>query len=190
VTQLGAFTGIFRDALAHLSPTNVASPGYVRYNIPRVPLDASDVGVLSTGVMTSTPIFLSAGETVTNLTFRSGATGAGTPTNWWFSLYDTSATPALLQQTADQTSTAWAANTTKTLALASPVVITKSGFYWAGINVTATTPPTLVGARFFPGLVTGERVLAQTSGSSLTATAPATIASPTALSLVPVVAAT
>jgi uncharacterized membrane protein len=190
VTQLGAFTGVFRDALAHLAPTNVASPGYVRYNIPRVPLDAADVGVLTTQVMTSVPIFLGAGETVTNLTFTSGATAAGTPTNWWFALYYTQATPALLQQTADQTSGAWAANTTKTVALAAPVSITKSGFYWAAVMVKATTPPTLIGARFAPALVTGERVLAQTSGSALAATAPATIATPTALTMAPLAAAT
>ena len=190
MSQLGAFTGIPRDALAHLSPTAVASPGYVRYNIPRVPLDGTDVGVLTTQVMTSVPIFLGAGETVTNLTFTSGATAAGTPTNWWFALYDTSATPALLQQTADQTTTAWAANTTKTLALAAPVTITKSGFYWAAIMVKATTVPTLIGARFGPALATGERVLAQTSGSALVATAPATIATPTALTLAPLAAAT
>jgi hypothetical protein len=76
------------------------------------------------------------------------------------------------------------------VALAAPVVITKSGFYWAAVMVKATTPPTLIGARFGPALVTGERVLAQTSGAALAATAPATIATPTALTLAPLAAAT
>jgi hypothetical protein len=53
--------------------------------------------------MTSVAIPLEVGDVVTNLTFLSGATAAGTPTNYWFALYDTSATPALIAQSADQT---------------------------------------------------------------------------------------
>ena len=56
----------------------------------------------------------------TNYDVYFGGTAANTPTNWWFALYDDSATPALLRQTADQTSTAWAANTAKTVAADSP----------------------------------------------------------------------
>lgn len=186
MTLLGAFPGNPRDALAHLG----GATAFVRYNMPRAPLDASDVGVLTTAVMTSTPIFLSAGEAVTNLTFRSGATAAVTPTNWWFALYDTATTPALIAQTADQTTTAWAANTTKTLALTAAYTVTKSGYYWASLMVAAATPPTLVGARYFPAMVAGERSLGQTSGSALAATAPATIATPTAVQFAPFVAAT
>lgn len=196
MTQLGGFTGVFRDALAHLSPTNVASPGYVRYNIPRVPLDASDVGVLTTQVMTSVPIFLGAGETVTNLTFTSGATAAGTPTNWWFALYDTSATPALLAQTADQTTGAFAASTTFTKALSAAQQISVSGIYYAAFCMTvSTTMPTLSGTvlphlDLSTGLLTTEKFLSASSGSALGATAPATIASVTKLVGVPYVVVT
>jgi hypothetical protein len=42
-----------------------------------------------------------------------------------------STTPALLAQTADQTSTAWAANTAKTVALATAQRVTSSGVYYA-----------------------------------------------------------
>jgi hypothetical protein len=108
------------------SPTlNAADPSspdtFYRRNLPRVGLydSASDTGqvALATGVMTSVPIHLRSGDVVTNISFGPARPRPGTPTNYWLALYDSAATPALLAQSADQTSTAWAANTTKTLAL-------------------------------------------------------------------------
>lgn len=195
MTQLGAYTRNVRDALAHF---NLSDPSgadtYFRRNLPRTGLydSAGDTGqvALVTEVMTSVPIYLHAGDVVTNLSFRSGATAAGTPLNWWFALYSDAATPALLAQTADQTTTAWAANTTMTKALASAYTVPKSGIYWAAIMVKATTVPTLLGCVAAPAIVTGERNLSQSSGSALAATAPATIATPTAKQFVPYVVAT
>jgi hypothetical protein len=195
MTQLGGYIRNVRDALAHFNAADPASPDtFCRRNMPRAGLydSASDTGqvALATGVMTSVPIFLVAGDVVTNLSFRSGATAAGTPTAYWFALYSDAATPALLAQTADQTSTAWAANTTKTLALTAAYTVPKTGIYWAAIMVTATTPPTLLGACAAPAIVTGERNLSQSSGSALTTTAPATIATPTAKTFAPYVVIT
>lgn len=176
-------------------PAVPASPNtFFRPNQPRNGMydSASDTGqvALATGVMTSVPIHLAAGEVVTNISVRSGATAAGTPTNYWFALYSNAATPALLAQTADQTSTAWAANTTKTLALATAQTITVTGIYWVGIMVAATTPPTLIGSCATAPIVTGERNLSQSSGSALTATAPPTIATPTNKTFAPYVVLT
>ncbi|WP_060888661.1 hypothetical protein [Streptomyces scabiei] len=195
MTQLGAYTRNVRDALA---PYNLSDPSgadtFFRRNLPRTGLydSASDTGqvALVTQVMTSVPIHLQAGDVVTNLSFRSGATAADTPTNWWFALYSDAATPALLAQTADQLTTAWAANTTMTKALASAYTVPKTGIYYAAIMVKATTPPTLLGSVAAPAIVTGERNLSQSSGSALTTTAPATIATPTAKQFVPYVVAT
>lgn len=150
----------------------------------------SDLAALTTQVMLSVAVPLQVGDLVSNITFLSGATAAGTPTNWWFALYDNSATPALLAQSADQTNTAWAASTAKTLALATAQRITASGVYYASIMVKATTVPSLLGtsvalAAAAGAVVSGQKVLAQTSGSSLTATAPATIATPTTVANVP-----
>lgn len=195
MTQLGGYTRNVRDALAFLNAGDPSSADtFFRRNIPRLGLvdDAGDTGhvALTTQVMTSVPIYLQAGDVITNISFRSGATAAGTPTNWWFALYSNAATPALLAQTADQTSTAWAANTTKTVALATAQTISQSGIYWAAIHVKATTVPTLLGTLAAPAIVTGERNLSQSSGSSLTATAPSTIATPTAKDFVPYVVLT
>lgn len=195
MTALGLYSRNVRDALGHVNLADPSSPDtFFRRNLPRTGLydSASDTGqvALATGVMTSMPIYLVAGDVVTNLSFRSGATAAGTPTAWWFALYSNAATPALLAQTADQTTTAWAANTTMTKALATAYTVTATGIYWAAINVTATTPPTLLGCVGAPAIVTGERNLSQSSGSGLTTTAPATITSVTAKHFIPYVVIT
>ena len=139
------------DALAAYGTMAPTSPTqFYRATQPRVGLydSASDSGsvALTTQVMTSVPLLLAMGDVVTNLSFVSGATAAGTPTNWWFALYDLSATPALIAQTADQTSTAWAAFTAQTKALTAAYTVPKTGVYWAAIHVKATTVPSLLGS--------------------------------------------
>jgi hypothetical protein len=162
-----------------------------RYNIPRW-VSVSDCAALTTQIMTAVPVNYQAGDLVSKLAFASGGTAAGTPTNWWFALYSNAATPALLAQTADQTSTAWAADTVMDLALATPQLIAVSGIYWAAIMVKATTVPTLVGAtlgrvKASAGFLSTDKALAVTSGSALTTTAPATLAAPTTVTTVPLV---
>lgn len=192
MTQLGGYKRNVRDLLAWANAGDPASPDtFFRRNMPRTGLydSAGDTGqvALATGVMTSVPIPLRAGDVITNISFRSGATALATGSNWWFALYSAAATPVLLAQTADQTSGAWAANTTQTKALTVAQTITADGIYYVGIMVAASTVPTLLGTVAAPAIVTGERALSQSSGSSLTATAPATITSTTAKQFVPYV---
>lgn len=154
----------------------------------------ADTDPLTTQVMLSVGVPLQVGDLVSNITFKSGATAADTPTNWWFALYSSASTPALVGQTADQTSTAWAANTVKTLALTSAYRVPSTGIYYAALMVKATDLPSLVGASVgiagAAASVLSSKVLAQTSGSSLTDTAPATIATPTTIASVPLVVLT
>lgn len=173
---------------------NGSPAGVLRESFPRWAC-TTDLDPLTTQVMLTVAVPLKAGDVVTNITFKSGATAADTPTNWWFALYSPAATPALLSQSADQTSTAWAANTAKTLALAAAQTITADGVYYAAIMVKATDLPSLVGrtlalAGASTGSVSGQKPLAQTSGSSLTDTAPATVATPTTVATVPYVVLT
>jgi hypothetical protein len=170
------------------SPTGVLRPNLRRSEC------GGNLAALTTQIMTSVALYLEAGDVVTNLTFCSATTAAGTPTNWWYALYSTASTPALLGQTADQATTAWAANTVKTLALASPYTVLTTGVYYAAVHVKATTVPTLLGASLnanaSAAVVTGQKVLAMTSGSGLTDAAPATIATPTTVATVPYCVAT
>lgn len=153
-------------------------------------LISADLAALTTQVMLSVGVAVQAGEPVSSITFLSGATAAGTPTNWWFALYDPSGT--LISQTADQLTAAWAADTAKTLSLPVPFA-GPAGIYYAAIMVKATTPPSLMGRSVnrvaaAGAVAAGQKVLAQTSGAALTGTAPATIATPTTVVNVPYVA--
>jgi len=135
------------------------------------------------GTMVSWAIFLPKGAVVTNITFKTSGTGTGTAGHGWFALYDTQATPALLSQTADQTGASWwAASTVKTLALNAPQTAASSGIYYVSCMVASGTMPTLVGVtandtNISGAFISGMKVLAQVSGSSLTTTAPGTITS-------------
>ena len=169
----------------------LAGGAVARYNMRRHDA-ATDTASLTTQVMTAVALNLQAGDLVTSLAFASGGTAAGTPTNWWFALYSNADVPALLAQTADQTTTAWAADTVKDLALTTPQLITVSGIYWAAIMVKATTVPSLVGVtlgrvKASAGFLSTDKALAVTSGAALTTTAPATLATPTTVTPVPLV---
>lgn len=170
---------INEDHLRQGSPTNTT---FVE-TMPRL-MAGTDNAIGATGVCHATAVPLQAGDVVSNITFITGGTAAGTPTAGFAALYSSAATPALLAQTADFGSTARAANTAYTVALASAVTITTPGIYYVVISFTATTVPTLRGASVGNATVAGAiglsaKVLAQTHGSGVGATAPATIATPT-----------
>jgi hypothetical protein len=166
--------------------------GLSRANIERQ-LVLNDGAVLTTQVMLATALPLFAGDTVSSLAFSSGGTAAVSPTNWWVALYSDDATPQLLAQSADQLTAAWAANTVKTLSLASAVQIPRTGVYYAALMVKAGTTPSLLGLATLTGAVTGytagDKLLTSLSGAALTGTAPGTIASPSASAFVPRVVA-
>ncbi|MEV6836760.1 right-handed parallel beta-helix repeat-containing protein [Streptomyces sp. NPDC051133] len=104
----------------------------------------------TSGTLYLVPIWLPRGTVVSNITFVSGGTAAASPTNWWFSLHDSSR--KMLARTADQTTTAWPANTVMTKAVAqttagsaSSYTTTYTGLHYLGIMVKATTQPNIVG---------------------------------------------
>lgn len=104
---------------------------------------------LTSGVLELTAIPLLTGTTVTDITFLTGSTAAVTPTHWWYGLYDNNLNQ--LAVTADQTTTAIAANTSYSLQLAtaasgsiSNYTLSYSGLYYLGWMATAGTMPTLL----------------------------------------------
>lgn len=178
-----------RDYLLQGSPAT--SSTYVE-NMRRTEVISDAVVIGATGIMTSVAVPIQAGETITNITFRSGSTAANTPLNWGFALYSNATTPALLAQTADQTTGAWAADTVKTLALQTAQLITVAGVYYAALWMKATAQITCAGTilahlDISTGYFSTDKALSQSSGTTLTTTAPATIATPTKLIGVPYV---
>lgn len=178
-----------RSLVAHDSrPTMMlASSARVRSTFDRRSAFTGAAVTLATGVMNSFAVELYAGDVVTTIAFRSGSTGATSPTNWWFALYDDASTPLLLGQTADQTSTAWGANTVMPKALAVAQTIPRTGVYYVSVMVAAATPPILTGlalqsTTLANGFTAGQKALCVTSGSALTTTAPASITSASTIS--------
>lgn len=175
---------IFNDEyLRQGSPTNTT----FAETISRL-LAGGDVAIAATGVELAAAVPLQAGETVTAITFITGGTAAATPTAGYAVLRDP--TGAKLGQTADFGSTARAANTAFTVPLTAPVTPVAPGLYLVGISFTAGTVPTLRGVSLGNAAVAGAiglgaKVLAQTHGSSVGATAPATVATPTTVATLP-----
>lgn len=155
-------------------------------SIPRI-LAGTDNAIAATGVVLSTAMPCQYGDVLANVTFITGGTAAGTPTAGFVAVY--SPAGALLAQSADFGSTARAANTVYKIPLASAVVVDTPGMYYVAISFTATTVPTLRGLTVGNAVVAGAagvsaKVLAQTHGSGVGATAPATIATPTTVATV------
>lgn len=177
------------DYLRQGSPTNTT----FAETVPRW-LAGANGAIAATGVVLSAGIPLNAGDKVTNITFVTATTAAGTPTAGFAALY--SPAGALLAQTADFGSTARAANTAFTVALATAQLITTAGLYYVSISFTAGTVPTLRGCDLGSSSVLGGAiglsapVLVQSHGAAVGAAAPATIATPTTTTLIPYLAVT
>jgi hypothetical protein len=153
------------DPMAALRPA-----GALAETFPRANTGVANAAAISTQTLFLVAIPLRIGMTVTSISFVSGTQAASGPTNWWFALYDSAR--ALLGQTADQTTTAWAATTFKTVALSSPYPVTASGLFYLGIMMKATTPVSLLVSATNVTIPTPAPILNGTSTGTLTTTAP------------------
>lgn len=137
-----------------------------------------NTSLLSSGRLSLQAIWLPAGVTINSISFWSATTAAGTPTNQLFGLYDSSLN--LLRSSSNDTTTAWAANSRKTLSLTSAFTTTYSGLHYLGLMVTATTVPTIKGNTAKTGgqLNAGAPSMGGTSTTGLTTALPATAAAP------------
>lgn len=162
----------------------VGSPAgaYVE-SVPKV-AGTVDCAIAATGVELSAMIPLSAGDTVTSVTFVVAGTAAATPTAGYLCLRGP--TGLLLAQSADFGSTARAANTAYTAALATAQTVTSSGLYRIGISFTAGTVPSLRGVSMLnAALAAVGTTVSVTHGSAVGAVAPPTTASPTNAFVIP-----
>lgn len=125
------------------TPSNLGITGTIAETIPRELLVETNTTVGATGVLNMMAIYLYAGQLVSNISISSATTAAGTPTNYRFGLYSSGLVK--LAESANQTTSAWAANTVKTLAMTTPYRVSASGLYYIGYYMTATTVPTLKG---------------------------------------------
>lgn len=138
--------------------------------------DEVNTAALSSGRLSLQAIYLPAGTTINSISFWSATTALATGTNQLFGLYDQNLN--LLRSSTNDTSTAWAANSRKTLSLTSAFTTTYSGLHYLGIMVAATTVPTLKGNTAKTGgqLNAGTPSMGGTSTTGLTTALPATAA--------------
>lgn len=123
---------------------NLGPTGTLAETIPReICPEVNTAAPTASGTLFMQAIYLTAGQLISNITISSATTAAGTPTNYFFALY--SAARALLAVSANQTTTAWAANTVKTLAMTTPYRVPTSGLYYIGLMMVATTVITTKG---------------------------------------------
>jgi len=174
------------DLVGDLDPLRPSAATVNSASIARANANA-DLAALTTAQLTFVAVYLQAGVPVNSITAVSGSTAAGTPVNQWFALYDQNLIK--LAVTADDTSTAWAANSAKTLAISGAFTPTYTGLHYLGVMVKATTVPTLAGSATRVGVTGLAPKTAGTSTSGLTnpASAPATAAALTAIAATPYV---
>lgn len=84
-----------------------------------------------------------AGMAINTISLYSGTTAVSVPLNQWFCLLDMSRN--VLVKSVDDTTTAWAANAKKGLALASTFTPTVNTAVYVCVNVVATAVPSLTG---------------------------------------------
>jgi len=140
--------------------------------------DEVNTALLSSGRLSLQAIWLPAGTTINSISFWSATTAGATLTNQLFGLFDSSYN--LLRSSTNDTSTAWAANSRKTLSLTSAFTTTYSGIHYLGIMVAATTVPTIKGntAKVGGQLSATAPSMGGTSTTGLTTALPATAAAP------------
>ena len=140
-------------------------PPYGReWLLPLLAADMSDGGALLPGVLgqtvpdyaatssltcTAGTIFVSRiwtvpGTKISNITIINAATAVSTPTNWW--LFYCTAAGVIKAISADQLTTALAADTYVTLPMATPYPDAVGGFNYLGVCFAGTTGPTIAAA--------------------------------------------
>ena len=158
----------------HFGPpvANLGILGTLAETLPRELCPEVNTTVAASGTLFMQAIYLKAGQLISNISLCSATTAAGTPTNYFFALYDSARN--LLANSANQTTTAWLANTPKTLAMTTPYRVPASGLYYIGYFMTATTVATLKGGTAKTGaqLAGTVPILQGTSSTALTTALP------------------
>lgn len=146
---------------------------------------ANALTVLVTQSLYVSPIWLTAGDVVTNITLANGAATV-TPAHWLVGLFNSARVQ--LATSTDDTTTVWAINTLRTTALSAAFTVTYTGWHYLGVAVDASTLPTVANRVTCPapsliqaaGTVTGGLCQA-----SITTALPSTFTTPPAGGVTP-----
>jgi hypothetical protein len=151
--------------------SNLSPTGALFENMSRtVPMAGS---ATASGTLRMTSIWLPAGLTVTNIVIVNGATAEAGGSNAWAALFDSSRN-LLRQSTSETGAGAIAASVIHTFALSSTFVTTYSGLHYVGVNVVASTMPSIFAVTVLVATYTGLAPIlcGNTTDTGLTGTAP------------------
>lgn len=170
----GQFASVVRPRWNDVPSGVIAVPG------PRATFGNTSLSLTSAQLRVSGVGLVPAGTLVTSVTVWSSGTAAVTPTAQWFAIFD-ALTRAKIQVTVDDTSTAFAANTGKTLNLAATWTPAADTLITVGAVMAAATPISLItsSAGTLPHMLTVP-VAGGNADAALTnpASCPATYATP------------
>lgn len=165
----------------------------------------TDGALAATGIACCVPVPVDPGQYISTVSLLIGATAGGTMTHQFVALYSGTnvAAPPLIGQSTDSTSAAIAASGVASWNLTAVQQITAAqapnGFIYVAVAITATTVPSAmvvstpaaIGYQWFSATTTPKGAsplfLSATAGSALAGTAAATIASPAAKAVAPIV---
>lgn len=147
-------------------------------------LATGTVFALTSATMYLTGIWLPAGKVVTGITFVSGSTAESGGSNLWYALYKSDLT-FMAQATSNTGAAAFAANTAFRMALTAAQTCPYSGLYYLGICVVGTSMTLLnsvaASANANGGITGMTPIVAATSSTALTGTAPSPAGALTAI---------
>lgn len=175
MTQRGLYDRSVHDLLGHLKAADPASPDtIVRRSLLRTDINSlAGVTTPTTGKLLVVPVAMEGGDPINSVGWVTGTTALGTPTAGFVCVYNPSG--VLVASSADFTSTARAASTAFTSAMAVPTTAKVAGVHYVGICFTAGTMPTLLGSPVAPAIATGESSYARESTSATFTTTPGVV---------------
>lgn len=172
LSQASATAGVAYGYAPSLRHRGMARTGSLAETVSR-DMAAGNTQTMTSGTLWLSAIVLPKDLVITSITWFSAATALNLGTNQWFVLCDASRAP--LRFTSDDTSTAWAGNTEKTLNLTSTYTTVTEGLHYLGFMVAATTPPTMRGQVLTASTIEGLAPIlwgASTTGLTNTASCP------------------
>ena len=127
--------------------------GYIAETLPREQIPETATVVCTTTHIGCQAVWLSAGQTVSNISVCVSAGAASVPTHYAFGLYDSLGN--LCCSSADMLTAAMAAQTLYTFAMTTPYKVATSGIYYVAFGFVGTTVPTLKGVARTDGTLAG-----------------------------------
>lgn len=130
-----------------------APTGYVAETLRRAAIPETATTICTTTQIALQAVWLSAGQTVSNVSVCTSATAASVPTHYALGLYDLVGN--LCCSSADQLTTAMTTQTLYTFAMTTPYKVLVSGIYYVAFGIAATTVPSLKGVARTNGVLAG-----------------------------------